>query len=156
MHDPACAAKVAEHIAARYTQAATPCDCNPLGRRLAAVEAQAARWLDLPEGPSAEREALRADMVATAQAVLECTPECASRQPARPFDAMALLEERCGRYTRGAHKGQLRGWAHIEVVVEGGWQRMGPGEGNGRVAYPGTILGIAIVDFNGRAYLEVA
>jgi hypothetical protein len=64
------------------------------------------------------------------------------------FDAVALVEKHCGRYTRGKHVGALRGWAHVTVCVEGGWLR-------GRVAYPGTVIGITISDFNGTVYLEV-
>ena len=71
------------------------------------------------------------------------------------FDAKALVEERCGRFVRGAHVGKLRGWAEIEVVTEGGWRRYGPGERNGRVVYPRAVLGIRIVDFNGKPYLEL-
>ena len=73
----------------------------------------------------------------------------------QPFDAAALVEAQCGRFTRGAHKGQLRGWATITVVAEGGWKKNGPGYGNGRVVYPGTVLSISIEDFNGKPYLQV-
>jgi hypothetical protein len=74
----------------------------------------------------------------------------------QPFDAPALIEQRCGRFVRGAKKGLLRGWANIEVVTEGGWKRHGPGEGNGRVVRPGQILSINIGDdFSGKTYLEV-
>ena len=72
------------------------------------------------------------------------------------FNAVALIEERCGRFTRGAHKGQLRGWAEIDIVTEGGWRRNGPGEGNGRVLYPGTVYAVRILPFQGPAYLEVS
>lgn len=71
------------------------------------------------------------------------------------FDAAALLEERCGRFQRGAHAGQLRGWAKITICTEGGWLRHGSGERNGRVVYPGTVLGVEISDFNGKVYLAV-
>ena len=75
----------------------------------------------------------------------------------QPFDATALVEESCGRYLRGKHAGKLRGWANIVVVTEGGWQRHGSGERNGRVVYPGAILSISIGDdFTGKTYLEVA
>lgn len=70
------------------------------------------------------------------------------------FDAVGLIEKQCGRYTRGAHKGALRGWAEIEVVVVGGWKKTAPGEGNGFVAYPGRVLSVRISDFNGKPYLE--
>ena len=75
----------------------------------------------------------------------------------QPFDAMAMLEKECGRYVKGAHKGQLRGYAAIHVVSEGGWQRLGPGEGNGRVRRPGTVLKVVVIDrFTGKVYLEVS
>lgn len=77
-------------------------------------------------------------------------------QPFSVADAAKLVEEKCGRFVRGAHKGALRGWGYIEVVTEGGWKRHGPGQGNGRVVYPGTVLSVTIRDFDGRAYLEVA
>src|SRR5262245_21368697 len=80
---------------------------------------------------------------------------CASNGPAVPFDATALVEKQCGRFTRGAHAGKLRGWAEVEICTEGGWKRYGPGERNGRVVYPGTILAIRITDFSGKTYLEV-
>jgi hypothetical protein len=77
-------------------------------------------------------------------------------QPFTAADALRLIEERCGRFVRGRNKGRLRGWASIEIVTEGGWKKHGPGERNGRVVYPGTILGISIGDdFSGRTYLEV-
>jgi hypothetical protein len=77
-------------------------------------------------------------------------------QPFTAEQALALIEERCGRFVRGPKKGLLRGWAAIEVVTEGGWRRHGPGEGNGRVVRPGQILGITIGDdFSGKTYLEV-
>lgn len=73
----------------------------------------------------------------------------------KPFDAMALIEEHCGRYVRGAHKGQLRGWAEIEVCTEGGWRRLGPGHGHGYVLRPGQLVSIRITAFDGTCYLEV-
>lgn len=73
----------------------------------------------------------------------------------QPFDATTLVEERCGRYVRGAHQGQLRGWAQVEVVTEGGWKKHSPGERNGRVVRPGQVLSVVISDFNGKPYLEV-
>jgi hypothetical protein len=69
-------------------------------------------------------------------------------------DAAALVEQSCGRYTRGKHKGKLRGWASVEVVTSGGWKRTGYEEG--RVVYPGAILSVRIDDFNGKSLLEVA
>ena len=85
----------------------------------------------------------------------ECTDTCTSRTPAT-FDAMPMLNEKCGRFVRGPHKGQLRGWVTIEVVTEGGWKRHGPGERNGDVVRPGQVLSISIGDvFSGKTYLEV-
>jgi hypothetical protein len=73
------------------------------------------------------------------------------------FDAAALVEAACGRYTRGKHKGALRGWATVTVCTEGGWRRHGPGERNGGVCYPGTVVGVSISDdYSGKVYLEVA
>jgi len=77
-------------------------------------------------------------------------------QPFTVAQALALIETQCGRYTRGAHKGQLRGWASITVCTEGGWQRHGTGPRGGGVVYPGRILSISIGDdFSGKTYLEV-
>jgi len=63
------------------------------------------------------------------------------------------IEEKCGRFIRGKHIGQLRGWAHWSVVVRGGWLKDGPGYMNGHVVRPGTIFNIEISDFNGKRYL---
>ena len=77
-------------------------------------------------------------------------------QPFTEADALALIETACGRYVRGTRKGQLRGWASIQVVTEGGWFRNGSGGGRGRVVYPGAVLGVSIGDdFSGETYLEV-
>jgi len=77
-------------------------------------------------------------------------------QPFSVADALALIEKQCGRYTRGAHKGHLRGWAAVSRVVEGGWKKDGPGEGNGHVEYPGRVTGVVIADrFSGKQYLAV-
>ncbi len=73
----------------------------------------------------------------------------------QPFDAAALVEERCGRYRRGKHTGKLRGWASLEVVTVGGWKKDAPGYGHGRVVRPGQLLSVRISDFNGKSYLEV-
>jgi hypothetical protein len=81
-----------------------------------------------------------------------------ARFMAQPFteeQAAKLVEEKCGRYTRGKNKGQLRGYAYIEVCTVGGWRLYGPGERNGGVCYPGTVLSVTIADFNGNAYLSV-
>lgn len=64
-----------------------------------------------------------------------------------------LIEEKCGRYVKGKNKGQIRGWAHIRICSEGGWEVLGPGAGNGRVVYPGTIMDVMIRDFNGNVYI---
>jgi hypothetical protein len=77
-------------------------------------------------------------------------------QPFTQADALALIEQQCGRFVRGPKKGLLRGWASIEIVTEGGWKRHGPGERNGGVVYPGRVLSISIGDdFSGKTYLEV-
>lgn len=68
------------------------------------------------------------------------------------IDVPAIIEKACGRYIRGKHTGKLRGYAYMNVVTKGGWQKLGPGEGNGRVVTPGTILEIRIVDFAGKPY----
>lgn len=61
--------------------------------------------------------------------------------------ATSEIETACGRYSRGAHKGQLRGWAVVTVVREGGWNRA-----VGGVLYPGTVVSVTISDFNNRPY----
>lgn len=82
-------------------------------------------------------------------------PPAADGMPDRNFAAQ-LIAERCGRYVRGKNVGKLRGWASIRICTEGGWKRHGPGERNGRVIYPGVILGVSIGDdFSGKTYLEV-
>jgi hypothetical protein len=130
MHDPACAARVIEQIAAKYPVAYGACDCGAHQRMI---------------------ERILNDKI---DAVLEHTPECAT-QTRIPFDAAALVEKACGRFVRGAHAGQLRGWATLEVVTEGGWQRTAEAFRGGRVVRPGQILGITISDFTGKPYLEV-
>lgn len=62
---------------------------------------------------------------------------------------MALVEEKCGRFVRGKHVGSLRGWAHFEIVVEGGWSRE-----RGCVLLPGQLIRLDVSDFNGKRYLE--
>lgn len=75
-------------------------------------------------------------------------------QPFSPAAAMALIEQKCGRYVRGKHKGELRGWATIKRCTVGGWMRYGPGECNGRVVYPGTLMSVSIGDdCTGKIYL---
>lgn len=71
------------------------------------------------------------------------------------IDVPAMIEKACGRYIRGKHVGKLRGYAHMTVVTKGGWQKLGPGEGNGRVVTPGTILDISIVDYTGKPYFAI-
>ena len=65
-----------------------------------------------------------------------------------PPDVAAQLEAACGRYSRGAHKGQLRGWAAIETCVSGGWRAND--NGSGGVVYPGTIGQIVVEAFDGK------
>lgn len=157
MYDPACAARVIEHIQNQYPRSFGACDCGWVARvlrendavaqqrefALAALRASAAGEplppppLDVPTGLA-----------------IEHTATCGSHREI-PFDAAALVESKCGRFTRGAHAGQLRGWASIEVTTAGGWKKSGPGERNGRVIYPGTILAIRIEGFVGKTYLEV-
>jgi hypothetical protein len=156
MFDPACAAKVAEHIARFYPQATGACDCNAAERATTSHRAQIEARVNTIENVPGMSDA---DLVAylTAPYAVEPlhTAECASRTPI-PVDGLAIIEKACGRFVRGAHKGQLRGWATIEVVTEGGWLRHGPGERNGNVVYPGTILGINIGDdFTGKTYLSI-
>lgn len=71
------------------------------------------------------------------------------------FDARQAVEIHCGRYTRGRNIGKLRGWANIVVCVEGGWRKSGPGYMNGRVVYPGTVLGLSVTDYLGKEYFSV-
>lgn len=89
-------------------------------------------------------------------------PACAARVIERltelyppGLDVAAMVEQACGRFVRGQHKGQLRGWAELDIVTEGGWKRRGPSEGNGYVVYPGRCLAVRIVPFAGPPYLEV-
>lgn len=168
MHDPTCAERVIGMIADYMTRrvAQTP---SSLELEAAAAEREIAQY----EGAIAmirNAEARGAGYPDSAAAILNLEAEIAEKQvvarvyrkkaaemPA--FDPQAaatkLVEERCGRYQRGAHAGQLRGWAEIDVCTEGGWKKNGPGERNGRVVYPGTVVHIRINDFNGNAYLEV-
>ena len=71
-------------------------------------------------------------------------------------NSASAVEASGGRYVRGTNKGQLRGWASIEVVEVGGWQVLGYGAGNGRVVKPGMILSIVITDYVGNEYFKVA
>lgn len=67
-------------------------------------------------------------------------------------EAMAMLEKHCGRYVRGKHKGELRGYVAVSYCREGGWLRTGS---EGRVVYPGTILGLEVCGFNGEEMLKL-
>ena len=71
------------------------------------------------------------------------------------YDPAAMLEGNCGRYSRGKHKGEIRGWMHIKYVSRGGWLKAGPGYMNGGVVRPDTILGLTVTDFNGKIYYEI-
>jgi len=52
------------------------------------------------------------------------------------------LDAKVPRYVRGSKKGQRKGTAIISVCTEGGWQRLGYGAHNGRVLYPGSVVGV--------------
>jgi hypothetical protein len=69
------------------------------------------------------------------------------------FDPITLIEERCGRYTRGKHKGELRGTLHVLYAERGGWIKKGPGYMNGRVTLPGQVHGIKITTWAGNTLL---
>jgi len=70
-------------------------------------------------------------------------------QPFSSEDAMVLVESACGRYVRGKHKGQLRGWAEIRVCTVGGWWRE-----QSRVLLPGMVILVAVRDYSGKVYIE--
>ncbi len=153
MYDDACAARVIQQIADRYPRGLGATAQAEVERR----EQQIAQYegiipiLNDPqaiENLTVEILELRAQAAAYRRAVEAETVSPEQR-------AAALVEEKCGRYTRGQHAGKLRGWAEIEVVVEGGWRKYGPGERNGRVVRPGTILKIEIRPFAGAPYLTV-
>jgi len=72
---------------------------------------------------------------------------------ATPVDVAALIEAKCGRYTRGAHKGAPRGWATWTFVVKGGWLKDGPGHLNGHVVRPGQVIDVVVTDFGGKTLL---
>ena len=137
MHLDECAKRVAEQIADFYPMIRGACDCGARARYIERLTEPVCDTIEYGIDPDQEH-----------------TSECASNV-ATPFDAAVLIEEKCGRFTRGAHAGKLRGWAEIEVAVEGGWKKYGPGERNGRVVRPGTVLSIRIIDYNRRPYLEV-
>jgi len=59
-----------------------------------------------------------------------------------------ILESIVGRYSRGKRKGQLRGAIRWTKVVRGGWKHTNRG---GRVAYPGEISDVQLIDaFTGK------
>jgi len=71
------------------------------------------------------------------------------------LDVPALIEQRCGRYVRGKHQGEIRGWATWQFVLRGGWVKDGHGYLNGHVVRPGQIVSLVVSDFSGKIYLEV-
>ena len=78
--------------------------------------------------------------------------ECYSQFLPQPCDVpatIATLEAKIPRYKRGAQKGQRKGTANIVECVEGGWIWLGPGDGNGRVLFPGTVTGVWLGISNG-------
>lgn len=52
------------------------------------------------------------------------------------------LDAKVPRYVRGPKKGRRKGMAVISICTEGGWYRIGDGERNGRVLYPGSVVGV--------------
>lgn len=52
------------------------------------------------------------------------------------------LDKLIPSYVKGPKKGQRKGTANIRVCKEGGWYRLGQGERNGKVLYPGSIVGV--------------
>jgi hypothetical protein len=159
MFDPAVAAKVAEHVSGFYCQAQHP-DVTKWEIAHAILEEQdrvsREAVVKLHANGGTDEDVLKfateqAELFAARRAALGPKPSLAPI----PFDGMALIEEKCGRYTRGAHKGQLRGWAEITIVERGGWKKDAPGYLNGHVERPGQIRSIRITDFTGRCYLEV-
>lgn len=67
-------------------------------------------------------------------------------------DALALIEEKCGRSTRGKHKGELRGYLEVLYVERGGWRKTG-GYMQGYPVRPGAVLGMKITGWSGQIYL---
>jgi hypothetical protein len=156
MFDDACAERVAKLIAERYCRADAPMAAE-WDRKAAAITETEEKYAIALEAYRATRtpEDVKEYEDIFRKAIEESRQALGPRPEPVAFDAMALIEERCGRFVRGAHVGKLRGWANIEVCTEGGWQKLGPGQGNGRVLRPGQIVGLSITDFNGKAYLEV-
>lgn len=73
-------------------------------------------------------------------------------------EAMNMLEKQCGRYTRGKHKGELRGYVAVTYCVEGGWLRTGASGTHGpegRVVYPNTLTNLEICGFGGEELLKI-
>jgi hypothetical protein len=68
------------------------------------------------------------------------------------FDPIALIEEKCGRYTRGKHKGELRGYLEVLYVSIGGWRKTGSYM-QGYAVRPGKVLGVKISGWKGEVYL---
>lgn len=69
-------------------------------------------------------------------------------------DIPSLIEKRCGRFSRGKHAGELRGWASWQIVTGGGWLKDGPGYMNGHVVRPGQAFGLQITDFSGKVLFD--
>lgn len=70
----------------------------------------------------------------------------------------AQVEEKVGRYTKGARKGQLRGLLQWVRVTRGGWVRTAPGYGDGErsqgfVVRPGLRCGHQVVLWGGAVVL---
>ena len=93
----------------------------------------------------------------TEEVCLDRVADLVSQRYPQPFtkdEARDLIIEKCGRYTKGKNAGKVRGWAYIEVVVEGGWKKDGPGYMNGHVVRPGRVLSIHIRDYVGKVYFS--
>ena len=56
------------------------------------------------------------------------------------------IEAIVGKYSRGKYVDTLRGAVKYDYYYYGGWKAEGPGEHNGRVIRPGTILNVELVD----------
>jgi len=82
----------------------------------------------------------------------QSTRNCAGEMT---IDPAKFIEEKCGRYARGKHAGQLRGWATWTYVLHGGWTIDGPGAGNGHVVRPGQFISLVVADFNGNPYFTL-
>ena len=163
MYDDACAIRIIEQIANRMTRGAHT-QASVAGNivneeRTIAMYVDTIRVLrDQEVVDDNTQQAIRnleAEIV-DRRKVIAAWQQAGERITDPKAEAAKLVEEKCGRYTRGQHVGKLRGWASIEVVTEGGWKKYGPGERNGRVVRPGTVLSIRIGDdFTHKTYLEV-